>query len=189
MYNEENLHDKLSNLGNGNSDNISRIKISVLSVGPNIDELVTDKRNEINSTNEIVIFDHTYDNQERIEYSRHDNIVKHISVNTKESELIDELSINSIKNVIKNDTRVKTGSFEIKFRNSNDTINLLLSVSGDVEGIGEITKNGASRVAKHIIDKNVISDDIYLIAADYNQDDQIKMNDVIKMLSDIDNNH
>ena len=189
MYNEENLHDKLSNLGNGNNDNISRIKISVLSVGPNIDELVTDKRNEINSANEIVIFDHTYDNQERIEYSRHDNIVKHISVNTKESELIDELSINSIKNVIKNDTRVKTGSFEIKFRNSNDKINLLLSVSGDVEGIGEITKNGASRVAKHIIDKNVISDDIYLIAADYNQDDQIKMNDVIKMLSDIDNNH
>ena len=56
-----------------------------------------------------------------------------------------------------------------------------------MEGNGEITKNGAVKIAKHIIDKDVISDDIYLIAADYNKDNNIKMNDVIKMLIDINN--
>ena len=47
-----------------------------------------------------------------------------------------------------------------------------------------ISYEDAKKIAKHIIDKNILTDDAYIVAADYNNDTSIKMNDVMKLLKD-----
>ena len=59
-----------------------------------------------------------------------------------------------------------------------------ISVKGDVLGTGELSRDNAKGIAKHIIDKNVLNGEEYLLAADYNNDGKIKMNDVVKILKD-----
>ena len=90
-------------------------------------------------------------------------------------------------NIISNDESIKTGySLEIVFSgDESDPYNKKynLSVLGDVLGEGAITQDGIKRVARHIIDNDVLKDDDeYRKAADMNDDDFIKINDVIMML-------
>ena len=60
-----------------------------------------------------------------------------------------------------------------------------VSMLGDVLGEGNISVNGAKKISRHIIEHNVITGEAYLKAADYDQNNTIKMNDVVKMLKDI----
>ncbi len=54
-------------------------------------------------------------------------------------------------------------------------------VKGDITGSGEFSIDDAKTIARHIVDGDVITEDEYLLAADYNNDGNIKMNDAIKM--------
>ncbi len=40
------------------------------------------------------------------------------------------------------------------------------------------------KIAKHIVDGNVITEEKYLLSADYNGNDEIKMNDVVQLLKE-----
>lgn len=79
---------------------------------------------------------------------------------------------------------MKTGD-KLEITTDNDIYTYMLSVAGDVLGDGEITKTGIATISSHIIDGNVISGEEYLKAADYNNDENIKMNDIMSMLRKI----
>ena len=55
-------------------------------------------------------------------------------------------------------------------------------VKGDITGSGKFSIDDAKTIARHIVDGDVITEDEYLLAADYNNDGNIKMNDAIKMV-------
>ena len=79
---------------------------------------------------------------------------------------------------------LKTGDIiKTSFGIENETLNYKISVNGDVTGTGDISED-AKKIAKHIIDKNIITDSEYLLAADYNNDKLIQMNDVMKLLKE-----
>lgn len=65
------------------------------------------------------------------------------------------------------------------------TVEYSISMLGDVLGEGNISVNGARKISRHVIEQNVITGEAYLRAADYDQNNVIKMNDVVKMLKDI----
>ncbi len=66
--------------------------------------------------------------------------------------------------------------------NDEETYNI--AVAGDILGTGELSLDGISSAARHILDKNVLNDE-YLLAADYNADGKVKINDIVKMLKNI----
>lgn len=61
-----------------------------------------------------------------------------------------------------------------------------LSIRGDIKGEGKISTDGIKRVAQQIIDKNILSGEA-LVAGDYNFNNDVKMNDVIYMLKNLNN--
>ena len=65
--------------------------------------------------------------------------------------------------------------------NLDNPLNYKISIVGDVLGEGKISKNGAKKVAKEIIDTGVLQDE-YLLSADMDGDTKVKVNDVSKML-------
>lgn len=79
--------------------------------------------------------------------------------------------------------RLRTGDILQYTLNKNDNL-YALAIKGDVLGNGYLTKNGAKAIATHIIDNN-ISDSTTLLAADYDNNGSIKMNDVLKLLNDV----
>lgn len=81
---------------------------------------------------------------------------------------------------------LKTG-YQFKVTFMNNPRNYTLSILGDVLSEGHPTLDGARTIARHIIDNNVLTTDEVLLAADYNNDNNIKMNDVLKMVSDMKN--
>ena len=89
-------------------------------------------------------------------------------------------------NVVNNNSIIKTGYIlRLTFDNDlNNPIDYKLSVRGDVLGTGVLSRENAKKIARHIVNKNIISGQEYLLAADYDNDGKIKMNDVIKMLRD-----
>ena len=66
----------------------------------------------------------------------------------------------------------------------NDKIDYTLSVRGDVLGNGEVSKDGAKKIARHILNNNTITGDEYLLAADYDGNGFIKLNDIVKMVKE-----
>ena len=58
-----------------------------------------------------------------------------------------------------------------------------LIVRGDVDSNGLSNKIDSNTIANHIISNNIISTDTSLAAADYNDDGLIRVNDVMKILS------
>lgn len=65
-----------------------------------------------------------------------------------------------------------------KLINKNTKEEYKISVLGDVLWEGTISVEGSKKIAKEIIDKNVLKDE-FLLSADYNADGTIKMNDNI----------
>lgn len=103
------------------------------------------------------------------------------------------VSTNAILSVLDNqnnalaDTNsLATGqTFRVSFLNNNTSYKI--SILGDVLGDGQVTKNDAKRIALHIIDGNVITGDEYLMAADYDGNNVIKMNDVVHLMKSMEN--
>jgi len=89
--------------------------------------------------------------------------------------------MNNSNQEIENSEIIKTG-YKIKINNET----YKLSIKGDVLGEGIMSDKSAKKIAKHIIDKNVITGDEYLLSANYNNKSTIKMNDVIGILKNRD---
>ena len=79
---------------------------------------------------------------------------------------------------------IKTGYILRAVINDTD-VYYRLSVKGDVLGTGELSRDNAKEIAKYIIDRDNITGNEYLLAADYDNNGSIKMNDVIKMMIDL----
>ena len=60
----------------------------------------------------------------------------------------------------------------------------IIYVLGDIRGVGTYNKDDLKEMAKHIIDKNILTiNQIY--SADYNNDGLLKMNDVLNLLKEL----
>ena len=87
-------------------------------------------------------------------------------------------------NIIAGNDILKTGyNFDIIFSGDPDRYNKTykLSVLGDVTGEGKISLDGTKKTFKHIVDGNILKDE-YLLAADIDNSNEIKINDAMRML-------
>lgn len=74
-------------------------------------------------------------------------------------------------------------SITISPKLSNDLVTKAI-VKGDVTGFGNADINDASKISDYLLDKNEISDDIYLNAADYDNNGKINIKDIIGVAND-----
>lgn len=119
-------------------------------------------------------------------------IIKEINVDTTVDSLFSRIDTNAkyvvtnIKSeIISLSDVVGTGSV-INFTMDDDaSLSYKISVNGDVTGSGQLSVESMKRIAKHIIDGKELTENVHLLAADYDNDGQIKMNDVMRMLKDI----
>ena len=119
------------------------------------------------------------------------NIIYNIKEKTTIADFLSKISSNSTLKVLDNNNNevnslsiIKTG-YILKGSNISDYI---LSVKGDVLNEGVITKPGIKKIAKHIIEKNIFTNNLYLYSADYDLNGQIKINDITKLLKNMNNN-
>lgn len=127
-----------------------------------------------------------------IKYDDVNNIISKILLKTTVEELMSvidstdkEIEVRDKADNIMSDTDIiKTGDKLIIKNSSGNSKKYILSVNGDVLGDGTISMDGAKKIASHIIDGNVLISQEYLLAADYDGDGTIRMNDVMKMLID-----
>lgn len=130
-------------------------------------------------------------NSDVIKYDEENNIISRILLGTTVEELkgvivTDKtIEIRDKADNIMNDTDIiKTGDKVIIKNSSGNSKKYILSVNGDVLGDGAVSMDGAKKIASHIIDGNVLISQEYLLAADYDGDGMIRMNDVMKMIID-----
>lgn len=130
-------------------------------------------------------------NSDAIKYDEVNNIISRILLGTTVEELkgvivTDKtIEIRDKADNIMNDTDIiKTGDKLIIKNSSGNSKKYILSVNGDVLGDGAVSMDGAKKIASHIIDGNVLISQEYLLAADYDGDEMIRMNDVMKMIID-----
>ena len=146
-------------------------------------ESATNIANYLNNKNvdKLTISDYKLDNNKKIIL---------LENNTLKSYLDDQINYNGdylIKdnknNILNNTSILKTGDKLItSFMNKED--NYKIVILGDINGDGMLKRNDISLLAKHIINKNTITDSLSLVAADYNKDNTLKINDIMKMLKD-----
>ncbi len=130
-------------------------------------------------------------NSDVIKYDEVNNIISRILLGTTVEELKGVIVTDKTIEVrdkadnIMNDTDIiKTGDKLIIKNSSGNSKKYILSVNGDVLGDGAVSMDGAKKIASHIIDGNVLISQEYLLAADYDGDEMIRMNDVMKMIID-----
>lgn len=130
-------------------------------------------------------------NSDVIKYDEENNIISRILLGTTVEELKGVIVTDKTIEVrdkadnIMNDTDIiKTGDKLIIKNSSGNSKKYILSVNGDVLGDGAVSMDGARKIASHIIDGNVLISQEYLLAADYDGDEMIRMNDVMKMIID-----
>lgn len=127
-----------------------------------------------------------------IKYDDVNNIISKILLKTTVEELMSvidstdkEIEVRDKADNIMSDTDIiKTGDKLIIKNSSGNSKKYILSVNGDVLGDGTVSMDGAKKIASHIIDGNVLISQEYLLAADYDGDGTIRMNDVMKMIID-----
>ena len=127
-----------------------------------------------------------------IKYDDENNIISKILLKTTVEELMSVIDVNDkeieirdkIDNIMSDTDIIKTGDKLIIKNSSGNSKKYILSVNGDVLGEGTVSMDGAKKIASHIIDGNVLISQEYLLAADYDGDGTIRMNDVMKMLID-----
>ena len=127
-----------------------------------------------------------------IKYDDENNIISKILLKTTVEELMSVIDVNDkeieirdkIDNIMSDTDIIKTGDKLIIKNDSGNSKKYILSVNGDVLGEGTVSMDGAKKIASHIIDGNVLISQEYLLAADYDGDGTIRMNDVMKMLID-----
>lgn len=120
-----------------------------------------------------------------------DRIIYEINPGIGKEELINKVTTNANvmflddKDIMLRDgEKIKTGD-KLRATFSTRVVEYKLSVKGDVLGTGSLSVGNAKKIAKHVIDKDVLVGEEYLLAADYNSDGKIKMNDVVKILREI----
>lgn len=130
-------------------------------------------------------------NSDVIKYDEENNIISRILLGTTVEELKGVIVTDKTIEVrdktdnIMNDTDIiKTGDKLIIKNSFGNSKKYILSVNGDVLGDGAVSMDGAKKIASHIIDGNVLISQEYLLAADYDGDGMIRMNDVMKMIID-----
>lgn len=144
----------------------------------------TSKVNKVSSDDSIVF-------SENNEYYLNGNILYQIMPNMTTYELINTVKSNGVLNILDKDDNILTESinlrtgYKLRATFTTNVLEYKLSIKGDVLGTGELSRANAEKIAKHVIDKNIISGEEYLLAADYNNDDIIKMNDAIKILREL----
>ena len=118
-------------------------------------------------------------------------IIKNINIGTSFNNLIDNIGYSASNVTFYRESSIISGNhYSItgdRVKTNNTGNEYKLSVRGDVLSEGKISIEGIKKVARHIINNNVLSNE-YLFAADYNFDGNIKMNDVILMLKNLDSN-
>lgn len=126
-----------------------------------------------------------------IKYDDVNNIISKILLKTTVEELMSVIVTDKTievrdkaDNIMSDTDIIKTGDKLIIKNSSGNSKKYILSVNGDVLGDGTISMDGAKKIASHIIDGNVLISQEYLLAADYDGDGTIRMNDVMKMLID-----
>ena len=120
-----------------------------------------------------------------------EDYISNISVGTSVSDLFELIDINgSISvydkngNIIIGDKLISTGCI-VKIVMNNKTIEYNLSVNGDVDGDGKLMLSDIMKISKYVyVDKNSLSD-IYLVAADYNMDNEYNLQDIMKIANKI----
>ena len=93
------------------------------------------------------------------------------------------------RSLVNNSQKICTG-YILRIIHDDDPDNptdYKISIPGDVLGTGNPSVDNAKEISHHIVDKNVLTGDEYLMAADYDGDGHIKMNDVTKMIYDMSN--
>lgn len=130
-------------------------------------------------------------NSDVIKYDEVNNIISRILLGTTVEELkgviVADKTIevrDKADNIMSDTDIIKTGDMLIIKNSSGNSKKYILSVNGDVLGDGTVSMDGAKKIASHIIDGNVLISQEYLLAADYDGDEMIRMNDVMKMIID-----
>ena len=120
------------------------------------------------------------------------NIISRVASSTKVSEFFQNITltgnlkvVDSEGNELSENDIVKTG--HILQVVSEPNIEYVISVIGDVIKTGNPSIQDGKKIAKHIIDKNVLNKDEELLSADFNNDQAIKMNDVMNLIYLINN--
>ena len=109
-----------------------------------------------------------------------------LTVGTFKSAIITNaiLNVYDFSNELLDDfANLATGQlFRVSFKGHNTDYKV--SVIGDANGDGAIDDDDARRIALHIIGSDTFTEDEYLMAADYDNNTEIKMNDVMRLLID-----
>ena len=132
----------------------------------------------------------TFEFNADVNYVVDEEIITQIVPGNDSERLFNTINTNGLLRIYDKDGIELTENIKLrtgyKLRSSFTTkiLEYKLSVKGDVLGTGELSRDNAKEIAKHVIKKNTIVGEEYLLAADYNGDNKIKMNDVVKMLRD-----
>ena len=181
-------------VGNDYDDNdliMSKISVSYGSIS------ISDEKKLVISDGDTVLKEYTLSDSDEyidiVDYEMDDNelIVSRIDIGTSIDIFNGKIDANIAQgyeifdkddNAI-GDRVLRTGD-KLRVRFSVEPIDYILSVKGDVLGTGNPGIEDGKLIAKHIIDGNVINGGEYLLAADYDGDGNIKMNDVVRMLKE-----
>ena len=120
------------------------------------------------------------------------NIISRIDLTSKESFLNDVVS-NGVDSEIYNGTAVISGSsilgtgnvLTLRYSKDNSDIKpYVLSVLGDIDGNGKINKSDVTNLSRKVINQESL-EDIYKLAGDINNDNLLKVNDIMNLLNNI----
>lgn len=155
---------------------------------------------EIVDNEDLDIYKVCYQKYYDLSFSISSDVIKYDDVNNIISRILLGTTVEELKGVIVADKTIevrdkadnimsdtdiiKTGDMLIIKNSSGNSKKYILSVNGDVLGDGTVSMDGAKKIASHIIDGNVLISQEYLLAADYDGDEMIRMNDVMKMIID-----
>ena len=122
-------------------------------------------------------------------FDKDNNYINRIGVNTTIEELKNNIELNSGYTIdveyktIDDRKVIYTGSKTRIYQGNNLYVELTNIVTGDINGDGAVNITDARGISRQIINRDNTLVNEYLLAADYNGDGQIKMNDVMRILN------
>lgn len=120
-------------------------------------------------------------------YDEDNNYISNIAANTtvdnykKNIELLDGYTVEVDYKPIDGKSVLYTGSKTKIYRNQTLYAELTNVVSGDVNGDGKITSADYVKIRKHIMQTEIIKDNLYFYSADVNNDNKISSADYVKI--------